>query len=109
MRQYTEKGRVIYDRKFHPFTKWDVLRIAKKNPPGVSAIAVTPEALRQLLYWYFWYGSPDLGSDTEFGEGEFGGGGATRDFPNGAPAPDVLLASDVIVFYNILAKKGRIQ
>lgn len=107
MRKFTELGRVVYDRKFHPFSKKDLLRIAKKNPPGVSTIAVSKETLRQLLYWYFWYGSPDPGEPIDFGGGEFGGGGATRVFDETKETPEQMLASDVLVFYNYNVETGR--
>ena len=71
MRTFTEKGRVVYDRKKHFFGISDFLRIAKK----IDSIMYykTPGAFDQVL--------ADLAAPAfEPGEGEFGGGGVTRPF-----------------------------
>jgi len=62
----TNTGRIVYDRKFHPFKLRDVFRILKSDIPGTIAFAVgidlneVAEVLRD-----FFAGRTGTGTGTE--------------------------------------------
>lgn len=85
MRQYTSKGRVVYNRPKHPFSCRDVDRIIKKSKCGLFIIV--PAKIWENFYFDTLAAARGwirgVGEDFRFGGGEFAGGGATRSF--GAP------------------------
>ena len=84
----TQKGRIIYDRKIHPFTIRDLVRIGRQTPAFV--VLAAPESYNTLMNVLedFIVAVEDPG--ISYGGGEFGGGGATREFgSHGLPLQDL--------------------
>lgn len=81
---WTTKGRVVYDRKKHPFTIRDVVRIGKTI--GAQIFKITPQAAGSLyrdvevLLQTSEQSEIVLQDTILFGGGGFGGAGATREF-----------------------------
>ena len=82
----TCKGRVVYDRKPHPFKIKDLVRIGKKVP---TIVVISYEIDIVGIFRWIAAGFPDdKKPEWVCGEG-FGGGGATRVFTvKSAPAED---------------------
>jgi len=102
----TCRGRVVYNRKKHLFKGKDLLRIAKKlYPKAVRYCAPDSEWAYLADVVWNWFHPDPYTSEGNSGEGseasvaimgDFGGGGASRDF--GFPFQEMLEA-DIIVLY----------
>lgn len=82
-KQWTTRGRVVYDRKKNLFKLRDFLRIGKKV--GSYTVVVTPNLYSRILKDIIDSGKAVEGSvqtlpEFEFGGGSFGGAGASREF-----------------------------
>lgn len=73
----TCKGRVVYNRKLHPFSIKDAVRVGKKIPKLV-VLSFDVEDI-EILQWIA-RGAPADDLPPQFGGGEFGGGGASRGY-----------------------------
>ena len=81
----TQKGRVVHDRKIHLFTKRDLIRIGSQTATLILRAPFEEyNAIHQLLVDFV-----EVSPGVVFGGGEFGGGGATRDFGSGNGSEDL--------------------
>lgn len=93
MRRYTIRGRIVYDRKFHPFNTSDLFRIGKKI--GVPVFRITRTSYQELLDAL----EPILEDDSKYqdtityepGGGTFGGGGASSEFGGRAVSDTIII------------------
>lgn len=102
----TCRGRVVYNRKKHLFKRKDLIRVARKLYPKAVRYCA-PEAdwssLAETVWSWFHPDTVESEGDTGEGSedtavamGDFGGGGASRDF---GFAIEEVMNSDIIVLY----------
>lgn len=78
MRKFTEKGRVVYNRKKHLWTTKDLIRIGENL--GATFFRISGRSWKGVIQNVSETLDRSYASDFTFGLGEFGGGGATRYF-----------------------------